>query len=154
GCYRSFLTGVGNGGPSYLGSAAGPFYGIYPLGECVDEICNDPALSLNQPVVIEPNMTAERWATLTKCIKGDNRISDEDYEKELGKLYAGVLPIGSQGCTYVHALVLNGPHEGRVVNVDCDRQKPHFAYEKNFLDWYGRWLDEVIAGYLAQDGPT
>jgi hypothetical protein len=81
-------------------------------------------------------------------------IPDEDYERELGKVYAGLLPIGSQGCTYLHALVLNGTHAGRVVNMDFEHGKPKFAFERNFLDWYERWLDEVITGDLAQDGPT
>jgi hypothetical protein len=31
-CYKSFLIDVGNGGVSHAGSAAGPYYGIYPLG--------------------------------------------------------------------------------------------------------------------------
>jgi hypothetical protein len=154
GCYRSFLTGVGNGGPSYQGSAAGPFYGIYPLGDSVDEIINDPALHLKQPAIIEPDMTDEKWATLTQRIKGDDRLSNEDYEKERGRIYAGLLPIGSQGCTYLHALVLNGRYQGRVVNLDCEGQKPRFTFEKNFLDWYERWLDEVIGGDLAQENLT
>src|SRR4051794_33967156 len=56
GCHRSFLIGVGNGGPSYCKSAAGPFYGIYPLGECVDELIENPELFLNKPAIIEPCM--------------------------------------------------------------------------------------------------
>jgi len=135
-------------------SAAGPFYGIYSLGEFVDEILDDPVRFLNRPAVIEPNITDEKWSTLTKRINDDDVISDEEYDEELGKIYAGLLPIGSQGCSYLHALVLNGPHQGRVVNLDLDRQKPKFAFERNFLDWYERWLDEVISGYLTQDGPT
>lgn len=81
-------------------------------------------------------------------------ISDEDYENELGKIYSGILPLGSQGCTYIHALVLNGEHKGRVVNIDLDQQKPKFTFELNFLDWYERWLDEVISGDLIKDTPS
>lgn len=153
-CYRSFLTEVGNGGPSRSGSAAGPFYGIYPLGEGLEELVENPELSLNKSVIIEPGMTEETWAELTMRINGDDEISNEDFEEELGRLYAGLLPIGSQGCTYIHALVLNGPHEGRVVNLDLERQLPTFTFERNFLDWYERWLDEVISGGLLQDGPN
>lgn len=29
--------------------------------------------------------------------------------------------------------------------------KPQFAFERNFLDWYERWLDEVISGELVRD---
>jgi HEAT repeat protein len=154
GCYRSFLIGVGNGGSSYRNSVAGPFYGIYPLGGGVDEILENPSLFLNKPAIVEPDITEEKWETLTKRLNDDYALADQDFDEELGRLYAGLLPIGSQGCTYLHALVLNGPHAGRVVNLDLDRHRPQFAFERNFLEWYERWLDEVIAGYLLQDGPT
>ncbi len=153
-CYRSFLTSLGNGGPSYCGSAAGPFYGIYPLGQGVDELVEKPASHLNKSAIISPAMTDEEWARLIERIKDDGEISNEEYEKERENIYGGLLPIGSQGCTCIHALVLNGPHAGRVVNLDLDLQRPQFAFEMNFLDWYERWLDEVIAGYLTQGGPT
>lgn len=153
-CYRSFLTSLGNGGPSYRGSAAGPFYGIYPLGQGVDELAERPASHLNKPAIVHPAMTDEEWATLIERIKDDDEISDEGYEEERENIYGGLLPIGSQGCSCIHALVLNGPHAGRVVNLDLDLQRPKFAFEMNFLDWYERWLDEVIAGYLTQGGPT
>ncbi|WP_080753707.1 SMI1/KNR4 family protein [Janthinobacterium lividum] len=153
-CYRSFLTSLGNGGQSTCGSAAGPFYGIYPLGHGVDELAERPASHLNKPAIINPAMTDEEWERLMERIKDDDEISDEEYEKEREKIYGGLLPIGSQGCTCIHALVLNGPHAGRVVNLDIDLQRPQFAFEMNFLDWYERWLDEVIAGYLTEGGPT
>ena len=43
---RAFATEIGNGGPSFRGSSAGPFYGIYPLGECIDELLANPTDSL------------------------------------------------------------------------------------------------------------
>ena len=62
--------------------------------------------------------------------------------------------MGSQGCAYYHALVLTGPYAGRVVNVNWDLIQPTFAFETNFLDWYERYLDEVISGQLLDDRPT
>ncbi|MCP4156134.1 MAG: SMI1/KNR4 family protein, partial [bacterium] len=56
-CYRAFLSSIGNGGISYANSAAGPFYGIYPLGRCGDELVETPNQYLKMPVRIEPNMT-------------------------------------------------------------------------------------------------
>ncbi|MBV8251632.1 MAG: SMI1/KNR4 family protein [Chitinophaga sp.] len=150
-CFKAFLCKIGNGGKSQLQSAAGPFYGIYPLGENLNEIC-DPVY-LRRPVKIYPHLTDEYWEDLTKSINDDD-ISDEDYDAALGSIYAGILPIGSQGCTYIHGLILNGPHEGKVVNLDLDRQKPIFTFEATFLDWYERWLDEIISGELTQGQPT
>ena len=50
--------------------------------------------------------------------------------------------------------MLNGKYVGRVVNVDLDLAQPKFAFETNFLDWYERYLDEVISGQLLDDRPT
>lgn len=151
--YRSFLTGFGNGGRSYRGSAAGPFYGVYPLGEGVNELVDKPELFLSRSTIIKPRMTDDEWSMLTHRLNSDG-LTDEDYESERGRVYAGLLPIGSQGCTYVHALVLNGPHVGKVVNLDTEQSKPCFTFEASFLDWYERWLDEVISGILVNDGPS
>ncbi|UOQ51276.1 SMI1/KNR4 family protein [Hymenobacter cellulosivorans] len=151
--YKLFVTQVGNGGKSYRESAAGPYYGIYKFGEEVDDIIDDPQHYLARPATLFPGLTAEHWTALTAAIEADD-CSDEVFAEQINILYQGLLPIGSQGCTYVTALVVSGEHKGRVVYLDQDRYLPRFAFEANFLDWYERWLDEVIRGYLQQDGPS
>lgn len=144
--YKAFLLHIGNGGISYQNSAAGPSYGIFPLGEYVNEFVYDnPGNFLEHNCVLYPKMTDEEWQELTKKIDENDDISDEEFDIELGKIFAGILPIGSQGCSYYHGLVLNGELKGRVVCIDIDRQKPFFPFESNFLDWYERWLDEITA---------
>lgn len=152
-CYKAFLLHIGNGGISYSNSGAGPFHGIYPLGKNVGELIENTKEYLKRDCVLYPKMTDEYWNNLTKKAN-ENDISDEDYENELGTIYSGILPLGSQGCTYIHALILNGEHKGRVVNIDLDKQKPKLIFELNFLDWYERWLDEVISGDLIKDTPS
>lgn len=143
--YKTFLLHIGNGGILYADSAAGPGYGIYPLGKNVNELVyENTELYLKQDCKIHPKMTDEFWSDLNKNIEENDDISTEDFDLELGKIFSGLLPIGTQGCTYYHALVLNGEFKGRIVNVDSDRQKPYFAFESNFLGWYERWLDEII----------
>ena len=143
--YKAFLMHLGNGGNSYQNSAAGPDYGIFPFGENLEEfVYTNPGKSLSQDCKIYPNMSNEFWEELNRRID-DDAISDVDYDAELIKIFSGILPISSQGCTYYSGLVLNGDFKGRVVNIDIDRQKPHFAFESNFLDWYERWLDQIIA---------
>ncbi len=56
-CYRAFLKELGNGGSSYANSAAGPFYGVYSFGECIEELA--ATVSLTMPVSIEPRMSDE-----------------------------------------------------------------------------------------------
>lgn len=151
--YKAFLLQLGNGGKSYADSAAGPFYGIYPLGTRIDELTDEPRQYLSKPVKIYPDITTEAWEQLIAEAAQED-ISDEEYMAAMGNIYAGILPIGSQGCTYLHGLVLNGEHTGKVVNLDADRQKPAFTFEATFLDWYERWLDEIISGELRRDGPS
>ena len=64
------------------------------------------------------------------------------------------MPIGSQGCSYIHAIVITGEQAGRVLNMDMSIECPQFAAEANFLDWYERWLDEVIDETLVTTEPT
>ena len=109
-------------------------------------------------------MTQEEWESLSDPLLTDEEEEDEEegyvievenkYFAERAKVFGGLLPLGSQGCTYYHALVLNGKYAGRVVNVDLDLAQPKFAFETNFLDWYERYLDEVISGQLMDDSPT
>lgn len=64
--------------------------------------------------------------------------------------YSGglVLPLGTQGCTLMTGLVLDGPDQGRVIYYDKDRcGPPTVMREPDFLSWYERWTREVIAGY-------
>lgn len=143
--YKAFLVHIGNGGISYENSAAGPGYGIYPFGENVNEFLYENASQyLKEDCKIYPKMSDEFWNTLNQNLEENEDLADEDYELELSKIFSGLLPIGSQGCSYYHALVLNGEFKGRVVNVDSDRQKPYFAFEPDFMHWYERWLDEII----------
>lgn len=59
-----------------------------------------------------------------------------------------VLPLGTQGCTLMTGLVLDGPNRGRVIYYDEDQcSPPTLMREADFLAWYDRWTREVIAGY-------
>jgi len=141
-------------------SAAGPFYGIYALGQYVDELMDSPEPYLKKPAVLTPTTTEEEWGELNKVLNNiDDEMPDEVFDKiyieERGKIFAGILPLGSQGCTYIHALVVSGDYAGKVVNIDTgSRDKPRFCFENNFLDWYERWLDEIISGVLLKNEPT
>ncbi|MCD0469177.1 SMI1/KNR4 family protein [Flavobacterium sp. JAS] len=152
--YKEFLLHIGNGGISDSNSAAGPYYGIYSLGKNTDEFIYENTKSyLKEDCKISPKMSDEFWSDLNKNIEENDDISEEEFDLELGKIFSGILPLGSQGCTYYHALVLNGEFKGRVVNIDSDRQKPHFTFESNFLDWYERWLDEIIPENIKTADP-
>ena len=163
-CYRAFVQTIGDVNAQKLETMAGPYYGLYAFGTQVDDLLYEGSeIYLKAPCALSPNMTQEEWETLSAPLETNEEEFEEEgyvievednYIEECGKVFGGLLPLGSQGCTYYHALVLNGKYAGRVVNVDLDLAQPKFAFETNFLDWYERYLDEVISGQLIDDSPT
>lgn len=146
--YKLFLTEIGHAGESFSNSAAGPFYGIYPFGEQYQLFSNDfDQALLTNPTLLTPHTTHEIWQAQIQELYAEN-LSDHEYEQQEAKIFGGLFVIGSQGCGYSHALILNGIYTGKVVNISIDHDKPKFGYEAHFLDWYERWLDEVIDGNL------
>ena len=160
--YRAFVQTIGDANAQKLDTMAGPYYGLYAFGTQVDDLLYEGSETyLKAPCALSPEMTEEEWETLSSPLltkeeeetEGEG-VTKEDYTQQCGKVFGGLLPLGSQGCAYYHALVLTGPYAGRVVNVNWDLLKPVFAFETNFLDWYERYLDEVISGQLLDDRPT
>ena len=157
-CYRAFVQTIGDVNAQKLDFIAGPYYGLYAFGTSLDSLLYEKIETyLKAPCNLSPDMTQEEWETLSDPLLSSEEEEEEDDDKyfaERAKVFGGLLPLGSQGCTYEHALVLNGKYAGRVVNVDLDLLQPKFAFEANFLDWYERYLDEVISGQLMDDRPT
>jgi hypothetical protein len=60
----------------------------------------------------------------------------------------GTLAVVHHGCTSYTHLVVSGPGRGRLVNVDLNGvPAPYVLEDEDFLSWYERWLDELLAGY-------
>ena len=162
--YRAFVQTIGDANAQKLETMAGPYYGLSAFGTQVDDLLYEGSeIYLKAPCALSPDMTQEEWETLSAPLETDEEELEEEgyvievednYIEECGKVFGGLLPLGSQGCAYYHALVLNGKYAGRVVNVNWDLLKPVFAFETNFLDWYERYLDEVISGQLMDKRPT
>ena len=168
--YRAFVQTIGDANAQKLETMAGPYYGLSAFGTQVDDLLYEGSeIYLKAPCALSSDMTKEEWEALSDPLlmsEADDEDFEEDEEEgyvievednyfaERAKVFGGLLPLGSQGCTYYHALVLNGKYAGRVVNVDLDLAQPKFAFETNFLDWYERYLDEVISGQLMDKRPT
>jgi len=157
-CYRAFMLTIGDAKAKKSDFIAGPYYGLYAFGTSVDSLLYEKIETyLKAPCNLSPDMTQEEWETLSDPLLPSEEEEEEDDDKyfaQRAKVFGGLLPLGSQGCTYEHALVLNGKYAGRVVNIDLELAQPKFAFETNFLDWYERYLDEVISGQLLDDRPT
>lgn len=158
--YRRFITEVGHAGTGYLGSGAGPFYGLYALGDGQSDIGSENiASTLQNPCLLHPAMGAEEWANLAADLLHDESDADEEdddaaeaaFLAALERVYGGLLLLGTQGCNYYHALILNGEYRGRIVNLSMEFEQPVFCYEADFLCWYERWLDEILSGDLLAE---
>jgi SMI1 / KNR4 family (SUKH-1) len=106
--YCAFVTHIGNGNPyspqHHSTGGAGPYYGIYALGNIgVITTLSDSA----KPCQLHPNITKEDWDERTEILEQEN-LSDEDYEKHRNALFQGLMCIGTQGCTYHTCLVVTG----------------------------------------------
>jgi len=136
--FALFLTEVGNGG-------AGPYYGIYEIDKSLSYTGNTMALDC----VLYPRMPKEEWNLLAGPFASAERFTDEEYDAARDKITGGMLNFGTQGCSYDMYIVIQGAYSGKVVYAaDIYADTPFFfTYEDNFLDWYERWLDEIILGY-------
>lgn len=135
--YAEFLTSAGNGG-------AGPFYGIYPLGEGWEGLAG----SLSAPFPFR-----EPWNLPTD--PPESFASDEEEERWNADLDArywfalqGAFPICHHGCALRTWLVVTGPERGRVwydARAEGGGLRPHEDAQGRrlgFLDWYRGWLAE------------
>jgi SMI1 / KNR4 family (SUKH-1) len=138
--YRAFLTHVGNGG-------AGPYYGVFPLDrwataalEYFDDESELPSDMLSRASPLRDGLTGIDWVEL---LGGAPRPR---FDPRQWHPYQGTITLGHLGATYYALLVVTGPTRGRVCSVDLDMQAPKFAPQRDFLEWYEAWLDEVLSG--------
>lgn len=136
--YKAFITTIGNGGPGHYGGA-GPYYGIYPLGDF--GYMESTAQHMADECTIDSSMTEERWKSLTafeEKLDSDSR----EYDGIYNKLFSGLMFIGTMGCNGQMMLIVNGKEAGHVVYIDQDLSQP--TVKEKFLDWYEQWLDRIL----------
>jgi hypothetical protein len=125
--YRAFITTIGNGGPDRRGGA-GPYYGLHPLHAWATSLRGRPRQNtLATPFPAEPG----RWPF----------DPDDDDDP-----YCGALALSHHGCGYHSILVVSGSARGRVADNGDPPDGPAFTSDADFLGWYERWLDAVLAG--------
>src|SRR5262245_5604305 len=158
--YRGFLLHVGNGG-------AGPYYGLFKLGEMDDGFGHAPWKENDGfvGVLSEPFPHTGEWNDFTEEPEYDEeRADDEEYEADYEKRWAvwerkvywspanvnGAIPICHLGCAQRQWLVVTGAEAGNVwydLRVDKLGLRPLSggdAERMSFLRWYRSWLDESL----------
>ena len=76
------------------------------------------------------------------------RDSDTAYDRVMKEVCAGLLVIGTQGCTYDNLLMWKGSEQGKIVYIDWNLEPEYgpFLTGMSFLDWYESYFQEIIAG--------
>lgn len=101
---------------------AGPYYGVPPLQQALAGANPQEEFPLAYP---DPT-----------------NLPFDDLKK-------GSLLICDQGCAYQARLIVLGPARGRVVYISTDGSaNPYFVRDETFLDWYERWLDDLLYSEL------
>lgn len=151
--FRAFLTHIGNGG-------AGPFYGVFPLGEVDDNFDLRVWREEEVGVLSEPFRFEEEWNDLSAKPPGDLAGRDESaYWKQIEAfertywspaLVNGAFPICHQGCALRILLVVTGHQAGYLWN---DRRSEYAGLTPirlvdgspaRFWDWYEEWLEGCL----------
>jgi hypothetical protein len=154
--YRKFLLHVGNGG-------AGPYYGIFPLGQM------DGTKERLKPwhendgfvgVLSKPFTLTSDWNDLSGMPSDDMQDDDnpeyerkhDEFEKRYwsASLMSGVFPICHEGCALRIWIVVTGAEAGRLWR---DRRAEYMGVERlltadgapaTFSRWYNEWLDRSV----------
>lgn len=104
-------------------------------------------------------LPVERWMSPRTEIRGrladpfpfvpDTHISAWSGDGEGQSLpFPGAIAVAWCGGVQYTLLVVTGPGRGRLVEVFAGTDvEPHFHNDANFLAWYERWLDLVLAGH-------
>ncbi|MEV0029788.1 HEAT repeat domain-containing protein [Nocardia sp. NPDC050793] len=128
--YRRFLLEIADGG-------AGPSYGLLELAEAYGEVADCFTGYLAEPSPFVPGIAySDDWW---------NRFSGQQDRPDP---LQGTLSVVHHGCTSYTQLVISGPGRGRLVAIDHNGvPAPYVLEDPDFLTWYERWLDELLAGY-------
>ncbi|HEU4559460.1 MAG TPA: hypothetical protein VFS20_16495 [Longimicrobium sp.] len=140
--YRAFVTRLGDGG-------AGPGYGMFSLPVALreSEIDVDPGL-LRAPF---PHVEYYNPAKDPEVIAFWRRMdavggNDEEEELHVARERSGTLVLSDEGCGHLHFLVVTGPARGTMWIDSRGSDQGFIPLNATFLEWYERWLDDVLAG--------
>jgi hypothetical protein len=152
--YRHFLTTVGDGG-------AGPYYGVFPLGQALDRVEEwyaslDP-LGRDCPLVTDVDFGElvegpDDWDEHVARLASDPEYVAQ-YER-LTETYTshpwvdGRLPIVNYGCGDWLFLVVRGARRGTVWVDSTDSSTGLYCLDVDFPTFYQRWLDAELARVL------
>jgi hypothetical protein len=148
--YRSFLLVLGSAGPGPDYGLAGPDQWAMPdeLPEDTATVTTVDGRTFTAGTGPRPRLAGEPDPARPFPLTAAWRVDDPLPLYDGGHLYDGCLHLNDIGCGYSTFLVVTGPQRGTVW-VDYSAGDGDIAPAGGFLDWYGRWLDEVATSLLV-----
>ena len=150
--YWAFMQELGNGG-------AGPFYGIFPLGEWDEGVWEEEHGLVGRLSSPFPHQTV--WNLPVKRLEppesfDSNEEEDEWHQKLDAEYYDstlvnGAIPICHHGCALRTWLVVTGPErghvwfDGRAQDTGIAPHQGNGGERLTFGDWYAQWLNQSLA---------
>ncbi len=137
--YRMFLLRIGNGG-------AGPAYGLFSLDRALSY--QRPELPLDILKTSFPHIDSfddSFWDEVDRQVE-IGEISESEADRMMDYETAGTIVLCHEGCGHLHRLVISGPSRGEMWMDSTCSDQGYFSLQVNFLDWYERWLDQVLNG--------
>lgn len=153
--YREFISRAGNGG-------AGPFYGVFPLGQMDDNFGlrtwheSDGFVG----VLASPFLLETEWNDTSEMPEDELTLRDEaEYDRRMeafersywrSSLMNGAIPICHEGCALRVWLVVTGERAGQVWEdrrSECEGIKPlrtAVGGIATFGRWYDEWLEQCL----------
>ncbi len=140
--YRSFILTVGNGG-------AGPGYGMFPLETGIEyhrELPEKSCLSQEFPHADYYNPYDDITLDTYRSQLSAGKISEAEYDAILSRSNFGTLVVCHEGSGHLHRMIVSGPARGSIwIDSTCSDQG-FIPLEVSFLEWYERWIDDVLLG--------
>ncbi|WP_283137829.1 hypothetical protein [Rhizohabitans arisaemae] len=122
-----FVTRIGHGG-------YGPACGLLPMERWICRGAAKRGERLDQPFPVDPDLEVPTSLDMHDGIVGS---------------CPGTIQVADGGCTTYTLLVVTGSGRGRLVEDYGDLAAPRYCADSDFLSWYERWLDFVLAGHRS-----
>jgi hypothetical protein len=78
--------------------------------------------------------------------EASGQLEEAEYQAQKAREVAGTVVLCHEGCGHLHLLVVNGPAYGQVWLDSTVSDAGYAPLGVSFLDWYERWLDDVLVG--------
>lgn len=106
---------------------------------------NETGRNLSMIPFFSADLSESEWDKYMNDL--DQIMDDDENDRAYAKAYGSILIICESGCLSYEGLILKGELTGQVVSITYEHNYPPLLDSNgSFLNWYEKWLDEIING--------